>query len=285
MEVPQPVQKLLAEFQYLFDVPHSLPPRRAIDHKITPIPGAQPVNIRPYWYSPQQKSEIENQVNEMLQSGVIQMSSSPFASSVLLVKKKDGSWHFCVDYRALNALIVKNKHPPSCGGEIIRWIMWGSMVHQAWLVVGIPLDLNSRGWWTQNNIQNPSWLVWFLVMPFGLTNAPATFQHIMNTIFHDLLHKCVLVFMDDILVYSSTLQHHVQHLTLVFQTLAQHQFLIKYSKCMFAQQSLEYLGHIMTAKGIATDLAKIEAISKWPVPTNLRQLRGFLGLAAIIDDS
>jgi hypothetical protein len=111
MEVPQPVQKLLTEFQYLFDVPHSLPPRRAIDHKITPIPGAQPVNIRPYWYSPQQKSEIENQVNEMLQSGVIQMSSSPFASSVLLVKKKDGSWHFCVDYRALNALIVKNKHP------------------------------------------------------------------------------------------------------------------------------------------------------------------------------
>jgi hypothetical protein len=116
-------------------------------------------------------------------------------------------------------------------------------------------------------------------MPFGLTNAPATFQHIMNTIFHDLLHKCALVFMDDILVYSSTLQHHVQHLTLVFQTLAQHQFLIKYSKCMFAQQSLEYLGHIITAKGIATDLAKIEAISKWPVPTNLRQLRGFLGLA------
>jgi hypothetical protein len=89
------------------------------------------------------------------------------------------------------------------------------------------------------------WLYEFLVMPFRLTNTPATFQHIMNTIFKEFMHKFVLVFMDDILVYSSTLEEHIQHLTLVFQTLAQHQFLIKYSKCRFAQQSLEYLGHVM----------------------------------------
>jgi hypothetical protein len=99
MQIPQPIQDLLSQFKEIFLEPRSLPPRRAVDHQIPLIPGAEPVNIRPYRYSPQQKNEIEQQVKEMLQSGVIQFSSSPFASYVLLVKKKDGVWRFCVDYR------------------------------------------------------------------------------------------------------------------------------------------------------------------------------------------
>jgi hypothetical protein len=119
-----------------------------------------------------------------------------------------------------------------------------------------------------------------LVMPFGLTNAPATFQHVMNTIFSDFLCKFVLVFMDGILVYSPTLADHIQHLTLILQVLAKHQFFIKESKCLFAQQSLEYLGHVITSEGIATDPSKVAAVSQWPVPTNVKELRGFLGLAS-----
>jgi hypothetical protein len=110
-EVPQPIQDLLSGFRELFSDPQSLPPRRAVDHHIPLILGAQPINMRPYRYSPQQKNEIERQVSEMLQADVIQLSSSPFDSSVMLVKKKVGSWDFYVDYKELNALAVKNKHP------------------------------------------------------------------------------------------------------------------------------------------------------------------------------
>jgi hypothetical protein len=120
----------------------------------------------------------------------------------------------------------------------------------------------------------------FRVMPFGLTNAPAPFQSLMNTIFHSLLRKYVLVFVDDILIYSPTLEDHVQHLQQVFAILQHHQLLLKKSKCSFGQTQLEYLGHIISSQGVATDPKKIEAVAQWPTPTTTKQLRGFLGLSA-----
>ena len=116
-------------------------------------------------------------------------------------------------------------------------------------------------------------------MPFGLTNAPATFQALMNTIFQPLLRKCVLVFVDDILIYSSTLEAHLNHLQQVFHILNDHKLLLKRSKCSFAQQQLEYLGHIISGQGVATDPKKIEVVANWPQPSDTRQLRGFLGLS------
>ena len=117
--IPQPIQQLIDANADLFAEPSSLPPRRDADHHIPLLPGAQPVNVRPYRYSPAQKSEIENQVKEMLQNGIIRVSSSPFASLVLLVKKKDGTWRFCVDYRHLNAITVKNKQPLPIVDELL----------------------------------------------------------------------------------------------------------------------------------------------------------------------
>lgn len=118
----------------------------------------------------------------------------------------------------------------------------------------------------------------FLVMPFGLTNAPATFRSLMNKIFAALLRKGVLVFMDDTLIYSDTLEKHIDLLQQVFAILHKHQFFIKLSKCSFAQRRIEYLGHVISDKGVSTELSKVEAVQSWQTPKDLKQLRGFLGL-------
>lgn len=278
-EIPKCVATILDSNSELFQEPSALPPKRAFHHSIPLQPGVQPVNVKPYRYSPTQKDEIEKQIKQMLQQGIIRASSSPFASPVLLVKKKDGTWRFCVDYRHLNNITVKNKYPLPIVDELLdelhgaQWFTkldLRSGYHQIRL---IEMDEHKTAFRTHNG----HWE--FRVMPFGLTNAPATFQAIMNSIFAPLLRKCVLVFVDDILIYSKSLEEHVQHLQTMLSILREHQLLIKHSKCTFAQQKLEYLGHIISVDGVSTDPAKIQAIQNWPAPTDLRQLRGFLGLA------
>lgn len=236
------------------------------------------MKVRPYKYSPVQKDEIDKQLQDMLQNGIIRPSSSPFASPVLLVKKKDGSWRFCVDYRQLNALTVKNKHPMPIVEELLdelagaAWFTkldFRSGYHQVCMALG---EEYKTAFVTHQGLYE------FLVMPFGLTNAPATFQSLMNTIFKHLLRHGVLVFMDDILIYSRTLEEHVQLLKEVFQILSDNKFCIKRSKCSFAQSKVQYLGHIVSAEGVATEPSKVDAVVNWPTPKNLKELRGFLGL-------
>ena len=178
----------------------------------------------------------------MLLKGVIQESNSPYASPVILVKKKDGGWRICVDYRYLNALTVKNKYPLPVVDELLDELVGAryftkldlrSGYHQIRLVEGEEFK-------TAFKTHHGHWE--FKVMPFGLTNAPATFQSAMNVIFAPLLRKGVLIFMDDILLYSVDLDAHKQLLRQVFQVLQQHQFYVKQSKCSFAQKKLEYLG-------------------------------------------
>jgi hypothetical protein len=175
VQIQQLIQELLCHFMEILSEPQSLPPRRVVDHQIPLIPGAQPVNVRPYHYSPQQKNEIGRQVGDMLQSGVIQLNSSPFASSVLLVKMKDGSWHFYVDYRALNALTIKNKHPLPMVEEMLdelagdQWFTkldLRSGYHQIRMAAG---DEYKTAFRTHQGLND------FFVIPFGFTNALATF--------------------------------------------------------------------------------------------------------------
>lgn len=277
-EIPEAIQKVIASYDDVFQTPESLPPPRPFDHQINLIPGAQPVNVRPYRYSPLQKTKIEKQLVEMLNSGIIRPSSSSYASPVLLVRKKDRSWRFCVDYRHLNALTVKNKHPMPVVEELLdelngaKWFTkldFRAGYHQ---ICVHPTDTHKTAFKTHSGLYE------FLVMPFGLTNAPATFQSVMNLIFAHLLRKGVLVFMDDILIYSSTLSEHISLLEQVFEILRQQKFYVKLSKCSFAQQEVEYLGHTISAKGVSTENAKIQAVQNWPLPKNLKDLRGFLGL-------
>lgn len=277
--VPDAVQSLVHEFSHLFEEPSGLPPARDYDHTIPLIPGAVPVNVRPYRYTPAQKDEIEKQVKDMLQKGIIQPSASPFSSPVLLVKKKDGTWRFCVDYRHLNAITVKNKYPLPIIDELMDELAgacWFSKLdlrsgyHQIRMAVG---EEAKTAFKTHNGHFE------FKVLPFGLTSAPATFQGVMNTVLADQLRQNVLVFVDDILVYSRTLEEHKNHLRQVFETLSKHQLRVKLSKCSFAQTQLSYLGHIISADGVSTDPEKIQVVRQWPVPVSVKDVRSFLGLA------
>jgi len=215
----------------------------------------------------------------MLKNGLIHKSSSPFSSPVLLVKKKDNTWRFCVDYRHLNAITMKGKYPVPIIDEF-----HDELAHASWFSC---LDLRAGfhqirlrpGEGFKTAFQTHCGLYEFRVMPFGLTGAPGTFQAAMNTTLAPCLRKFVLVFFDDILVYSETLEEHIQHLQVVFELLRKDQWKIKLSKCAFAQRQISYLGHTISEKGVGTDPQKISVIADWPVPANTKELRSFLGLA------
>jgi hypothetical protein len=232
----------------------------------------------PYRYSPEQKDEIERQVTKMLEARIVVPSLSPFASSVLLVKKKDNSWRFCVNYRKLNSLSIKNKFPlpvidefldEIAGAKFFSTIDLASGFHQIRMV---PEDEAKTAFKTHHGHFQ------FRVMSFSLTNAPATFQYLMNAIFGKYMRRFVLVFMDDILVFSKPLEEHIGHLQIVFQTLLEHKLYIKFSKCTFAQQQMSYLGHIISQHGVSTDPNKTVPMVNWPTPLNFTELRGFHGL-------
>lgn len=278
-DMPFEIETLLQEHESCFATPQGLPPHRSFDHKITLMPGAQPVNVKPYRYSPQQKDEIERQIKDMIKQGIIRPSQSPFVSPVLLVNKKDGTWRFCVDYRQLNAVTVKDRYPMPIVDELLDELAGSVYFTKLDLRSGYHQIRMAEADEGKTAFKTHSGHFEFRVMPFGLTSAPATFQSVMNTIFAHAIRKFVLVFVDDVLIYSKTLPDHVKHLAHVFQVLEQNKLFLKRSKCTFAQKSLEYLGHIISGSGVSTDPAKIQAVDQWPQPRNVKQLRGFLGLA------
>lgn len=254
-------------------------PLRECDHQIPLVPGAQPVNVKPYRYPPRLKDEIEKQVADMLHQGVIQKSTSAFASPVLLVKKKDNTWRFCVDYRYLNALTIKSKYPVPVFDQLMDELAHARWFSKLDLKAGYHQILLQAGEEYKTAFQTHIGHYEFRVMAFGLTGAPNTFLGAMNDTLKSVLRKCVLVFFDDILIYSQTFEDHVRHLQQVLQLLLRDQWKVKLSKCELAQNQIAYLGHIISANGVATDPAKITAIEHWKTPTSAKELRSFLGLA------
>lgn len=279
IDIHPQISTLLCTFADLFTTPDGLPPRRSIEHHITLHPNTSPVNVRPYRYAHSQKAELENQVKEMLVQGTIRPSSSPFSSPVLLVRKKEGTWRFCVDYRALNAVTVNDRFPIPMvdelldelhGSTIFSKLDLRSDYHQIRMA---DADIPKTAFHTHEGHYE------FVVMPFGLSNAPSTFQALINNVFCPLLRQCVLVFFDDILVYSHDMSSHILHLQEVFDLLHTNHLKVKLSKYAFGQSQVTYLGHSISGQGVAIDDEKIKCILNWPQPTTPKGLRGFLGLA------
>jgi hypothetical protein len=214
----------------------------------------------------------------MLAAGIITTSMSPFASPVLLVQKKDGTWRFCVDYSWLNELTIKNVFPMLVIDELLDELAGAKVFSKLDLRAGYhqirmcPEDEYKMAFKThQGHYQ-------FQVMPFGLCNVPATFQCVMNSILKPCLRRSILVFMDDILMYNTSILDHIEHLRVVFQLLREANLFVKRIKCTFACDTLEYLGHIVSATSVSTDPRKTRAMLAWPLPSNVTELRRFLGL-------
>ncbi|XP_042023077.1 uncharacterized protein LOC121770411 [Salvia splendens] len=272
------VLSVLRSHEDVFRAPTGVPPTRPFDHRIHLLPNSKPISVRPYRYPYFQKNEIERQVKEMLASGIIRPSQSPFSSPVLLIRKKDGTFRFCIDYRALNTATVPDHFPIPTADELFDELGAARFFTKLDLRSGYHQirmhtdDVFKTAFRTHDDHFE------FLVMPFGLTNAPSTFQSAMNAIFRPLLRTFFIVFFNDILVYSPTLESHVRHMHEVLTILKSNRFFVKLSKCVFCSTTVDYLGHLIAEGQLRADPEKITAMVAWPTPSTIKQLRGFLGL-------
>jgi hypothetical protein len=228
---------------------------------------------------PKELAELKVQLQELLDKGYIRTSSSPWGSPALFVKNKDGSLRMCVDYRPLNAVTIKNKYmlpridvlfDQLAGAKVFSKIDLRSGYHQIKIRAS---DVPKTAFSTRYSLYE------FLVMSFGLTNAPAYFMYLMNSVFMNELDKFVVVFIDDILIYSQSKAEHAKHLRIVLQRLRDHKLYAKLSKCEFWLDSVNFLGHTISKDGISVDPSKVQEVMDWKPPKSVHQIRSFLGLA------
>jgi hypothetical protein len=242
-----------------------MPPDREVEFVIDLLPGTAPISKRPYRMSVEELKELKKQLTELQEAGYIRPSSSPWGVPVLFVQKKDGSQRMCVDYRSLNDVTIKNKYPlphiddlfdQMRGARVFSKIDLRSIYHQMKIR---PSDIPKTAFSIRYGLYE------FTVMLFGLTNAPTYFMNLMNKVLMEYLDKFVVVFIDNILIYSKNDSDHEVHLRLVLQKLRDNQLYAKYSKCGFWLDEVPFLGHIISNGGISVDPAKVREIVGWKI--------------------
>jgi hypothetical protein len=271
---------VVCEFPEVFpeDLP-GLPPDREVEFPIDVIPRSVPISQSPYGMAPKELKELKIQLQELLDKGFIQPSVSPWGAPVLFVKKKDGSLRLCIDYRQLNKITIKNKYPLPRIEDLFDQLRDAKVFSKIDLRSGYYQLRIKEGDVPKTAFRTRYGHYQFLVMPFGLTNAPAVFMDLMNRVFHPYLDKFVVVFIDDVLIYSPTPEEHDEHLRIVMRVLKEKQLYAKLSKCEFWLDKVVFLGHVISAEGIMVDPKKVEAILQWEFPKNVTEVRSFLGLA------
>jgi len=247
-------------------------------HHTIPTTG-QIVYQRPRRQAKVLQKFIEKEVEDMLSCGIISPSTSPHNTPIHLARKKDGGYRFCLDFRQLNTITTKDKYPLPRIDETIDYLFGSKFFSTLDLISGywqIEIDEKDK---PKTAFSTESGHYHFNRMPFGLTNAPATFQRFMNDVLKSVIKKFALVYLDDVIIYSKTLDQHITHIEKVLDLLRKAGLKIKISKCTFLQTSVNYLGHVISQTGITPDPKKTKAIESFPTPTNISHLKSFLGLA------
>ncbi|GKC43508.1 putative reverse transcriptase domain-containing protein, partial [Tanacetum coccineum] len=262
-----------------------LPLVREIEFRIDLIPGASPVVRSPYRLAPSEMLELSNQLKELQEKGFIRPSHSPWGAPVLFVKKKDGSMRMCIDYRELNKLTIKNRYPLPRIDDLFDQLQGACCFSKIDLRSGYH-QLRVR----EEDIPKTAFRTRyghfeFTVMPFGLTNAPAIFMDLMNRVCKPYLDKFVIVFIDDILIYSKSEEEHEVHLKTILDLLEKEKLYAKFSKCEFWLKEVQFLGHVVNRDGIHVDPSKVESVKNWKTPESSTEIRSFLGLGDKQDEA
>ncbi|KAL0554261.1 hypothetical protein IC582_008178 [Cucumis melo] len=256
-----------------------LPPHREVEFAIELEPGTVPISRAPYRMAPTELKELKVQLQELLDKGFIRPSVSPWGAPVLFVKKKDGSMRLCIDYRELNKVTVKNRYPLPRIDDLFDQLQGATVFSKIDLRSGYhQLRIKDEDV-PKTAFRSRYGHYEFIVMSFGLTNAPAVFMDLMNRVFREFLDTFVIVFIDDILIYSKTEAEHEEHLRMALQTLRDNKLYAKFSKCEFWLKQVSFLGHVVSKAGVSVDPAKIEAVTGWTRPSTVSEVRSFLGLA------
>lgn len=277
-------EKLPPEYHDFLDVfdraqANQLPPRRSYDHKIELTENAKPPQSNPYRMSPFKLQKLKEYLNENLSKGFIVPSGSAYSSPVLFAAKANGDLRFCVDYRKLNAITRRNRYPLPLIEEVIGKIIGCKHLTRLDIIAAfnkLRMAEDSEDYTTFVTVLGA---YKYRVLPFGLTNGPASFQQYINDTLFDFLNEFCQAYLDDILIYSKSRKQHREHVRLVLGRLREAGLQVDIKKCEFDVPETTFLGVIISGEGLRMDPKKIEDITNWNYPTNLKQLQGFIGFA------